>query len=233
MRCPLRMRQMARIVESLTKRMSLPQTRSSRYCPRADISAKWYEVRTQVSNMNAMQSARHAIVALSAIGLLIPRAAIAAPQPSAAPRTSALPVVAPPQSSSVLDVALDNGGILHGQVVDPQGKPLAGVGVQLWRQQRSAGTATTNAGGYFELAGLQGGIYQVDAAQSHDTWRLWAPRTAPPAAQPAAMVVAGGNTARGQMGAGRYWIPALVVTGIVAAAIAIPIAVSNSNNNGS
>jgi hypothetical protein len=133
----------------------------------------------------------------------------------------------------VLDVALDNGGVLRGQVVDPQGRPLPAVPVYVRQQQQQVGTAVTDSNGYFALAGLRGGIYQVDVAHSHATWRLWTARTAPPSAQRAAMMVAGGNILRGQFGAGRYFWPAVILTGIIGAAIAIPIAVSNSNNDGS
>lgn len=182
--------------------------------------------------MNVIQSSRHAIVSLASLGLLIPQVAFAAPPNSTRPTDPPLALGAS-QAGLVLDVALDDGGVLRGQVVDPQGRPLPGISVYVRQQQRQVATALTDSNGNFELGGLQGGIYQVEAAQSHATCRLWAARTAPPAAQRAAMIVAAGNTVRGQIDARRYFWPALIVTGVVGAAIAIPIAVNNSNNDGS
>jgi hypothetical protein len=138
-----------------------------------------------------------------------------------------------PDASQVIDVALDQGGVLRGQAVDAQGRPLVHAPLHARQQQQIVGTAVTDDNGYFAMAGLRGGVYQIEVAGSHATWRLWAARTAPPTALRAAMIVGGGDTVRGQWAGSRYFWPAVVLTGIIGAAIAIPIAVSNSNNDGS
>ncbi|MEX0679144.1 MAG: carboxypeptidase-like regulatory domain-containing protein [Pirellulales bacterium] len=181
--------------------------------------------------MNVVKSFRHTIVILAALGTLMPQAAFAAPPPG--------PVSGPnaPQPSLVLDVALDDGGILRGQVVDSQGTLLPRIPVDVRQQRQHIATTLTDSNGRFEFGGLSGGVYQIETAQSYATCRLWSPRTAPPTAQQAAMIVAGGNVVRGQWGQfmrpSRRMVYALVAVTMISAAIAIPIALNNGNSNGS
>lgn len=173
----------------------------------------------------------HAVALVASLGMLLPRVALAGPA-HFEPQDRAGSSV-PSEISQVLDVALDAAGILHGQVTDQHGAPLARVNVTVTQQQQQVGATTTDSNGWFGVGGLRGGVYQIEAAQSQATWRVWAPGAAPPSAQRAAMIVAGGDTLRGQSGARRFVIPTLILAGLIGTAIAVPIAISNANNNGS
>jgi len=132
----------------------------------------------------------------------------------------------------ISDVALNRGGQLDGTVLDPQGNPLPGVAVLVRQAAGRTFHATTNPAGRFQVAGLGGGMYQVLAAGGHATFRLWAAGTAPPAAQGAALIVAGGRQYRAHSAAPISLSPdALILTGIILGAIAIPLAVSNAQIN--
>jgi hypothetical protein len=168
-----------------------------------------------------------AAVGLALIGSLVPehhalaqgpgqRLAQAEPAPAAA---SPMP--------DVTDVALTAGGEFSGQVVDAQGRPQAGTNVMVCKQQQVVATTTTDQQGQFSMRGLQGGMYQVVAGQGMQSFRLWAPGTAPPAARQSALVVASDQVVRGQ-GGWRYWLTnPWVLSAAIAAAIAVPIALSN------
>lgn len=131
----------------------------------------------------------------------------------------------------VVDVAMAAGGTFRGQVVDRQGLPLAGTTVSIRQQQSEIASAVTDADGAFAVSRLPGGVYLVVAGPASGVYRLWAPGAAPPGANDSAMLVAGGNLVRGQ-GGWMYWATnPWVIGGVVAAAISIPIAVTNHNRH--
>ena len=163
-------------------------------------------------------------VVVATVGICFPQMALGA-HPAAKPA----PVVT--------DVALTS-GVLLGQVVDAQGKPVAGVPVSLSSGGRELiggeNAPRTDAGGLFSFKGLSNsGVYQVAAAQGQGTFRVWPEKIAPPSAQPGALVVAGGQTLRGQygmLGFRNLMSNPWVIAALVAAAIAVPVAIHNSDN---
>jgi len=133
--------------------------------------------------------------------------------------------VGPSDASSVSDIALREGGVLVGQVVDPQGIPKANLPVTLLAGQQELGVGRTDASGYFAFSGLQGGVYQVGTSQRQETLRVWTPSAAPPAAQPGALIVDGTELARGQFGYARFCLSDPWVYGpLIATAVAVPTA---------
>lgn len=134
----------------------------------------------------------------------------------------------------IVDVALQEDGVLLGQVVNPQGVPVPDAAVRISDGKQQLGLAKTNQDGYFAFKGLKGGLYQMQAADGSGMFRLWAARTAPPSAQKGALLVSGQDLARGQMGPRlRTWMQnPWVVGGAIGAAIAVPVAIVASDDDG-
>jgi hypothetical protein len=160
---------------------------------------------------------RGTVVALASIGMLLPQLALGVE--TAQPSSSVL-------STEVRDVALQEDGVLKGQVLDTQGAPLPGIPVVVARQGQPVATTKTAADGSFAVTGLRGGIYEIVTAQGSAVYRLWAPRTAPPAATASALIVSEDTVVRGAIGGFSPWI----LGAIVAAAVAIPLAMDDDDD---
>ena len=171
--------------------------------------------------MSKMGWLKTAVVTMATLGVCIPQVVWAA---DAAPK----PVVA--------DVALRDGGVLVGQVVNPQGAALEGVPVTLRYQNEAVVTAKTGKDGYFAVKGLRGGTHEIATVSGHGIYRLWAPGTAPPAAKAGVLVVDGDDVVLGQQTGGggglrTFLTNPLVIAGVVATAVAVPVAVSANNHH--
>jgi hypothetical protein len=138
----------------------------------------------------------------------------------------------PPRPAAV-DVALRDGGVLVGQVVSPQGKGVADTQVTVRHLDKNLTTTKSGQEGYFAVKGLRGGVYQLVADEGQGVYRFWSPGTAPPNAQEGAVLVAGKPIVRGQPNGGAHWktwlTNPLVIAGVVATAVAVPVAIHNSN----
>jgi len=129
------------------------------------------------------------------------------------------------------DVALSDGGTLQGQVVDLQNLGQPGVPIVLRYQNRDVIKTVTNTNGQFTAQDLHGGVYNIATAQGDNTFRLWAPRTAPPAAKPSAVVyVQNGGPSGGGGSLKAILGHPLVLPAVIATAIAVPVAVSSSHH---
>ncbi|MEX2093513.1 MAG: carboxypeptidase-like regulatory domain-containing protein [Pirellulales bacterium] len=167
------------------------------------------------------------LAAVACVGIVCPPAALAA-EPAGAAK----------------DVALRPGGVLVGQVIDQQGAVQVGSEISIQHDQQEVVRTKTDANGIFAAQGLRGGQYQIIAQDGQSFCRLWAADTAPPAASDAAVIVTGQEVVRGQWGAewgteygGRWldWVRShpYITAGVVAAAIAAPLAVAaTSDDNG-
>ena len=141
---------------------------------------------------------------------------------------------APAHRVAVRDIALLDGGVLRGQVVDAAGAAQANTKVAIARQDAVVATLTTNADGRFEVAGLSGGVYQIISAHSGGAFRIWSARTAPPAAEREVLLVTGEDVVRGQGapgGALRWLGNPWVLGGIVATAIIVPLALDKKGGS--
>lgn len=134
---------------------------------------------------------------------------------------------------STVDVVLSAKGQLHGQVIDSQGHPVDEALVGLRSHGRQVAVATTGTDGRFAVCELRGGLYEVATEHGNTTVRIWAPSTAPPAAQQILMVVSGPNVVRGAFSCcscvralANPWVLALIAT----AAIAIPLALDDDDD---
>lgn len=144
-----------------------------------------------------------------------------------------------PQSN---DVALRPGGLVVGRVVDRQGVAQAGAVVSIQQDQLEVVRTTADQNGVFAAQGLRGGPYQILTEHSQGLYRFWAPDTAPPAAQQTAVVVTSPDVVRGQygnsFGYGYGWLDWMrahpyLTAGIIASAIAIPVALAADHDHDS
>lgn len=203
----------------------------------------------RIDPMKRMGMLKVGAVVLACVGMLLPPPVVQAATTAADPDSKDQAEKTLPE---IVDVTLYDGGALRGQVVDLQGQPLARTTVSVRQFDREIATAVTNDVGYFRMTGLRGGMYAIAAAEAVGTCRLWAPNTAPPSAQPGALVVVGDHQVLGQGGCNdfqcrpmgcrpvrcyspmsrmKYWLAnPLVIAGIVATAVAIPVALHNSGS---
>ena len=177
--------------------------------------------------------AQRLATAIACLGMMIPPTAFAG-----------TPTLATP----VADVALGAGGQFVGKVVNAQGAPVVATTVSLRQAGQEVANATTDTQGRFDVQGLQGGQYQAVAENGSVVYRLWAPQTAPPAANTSALIVTGSDIMNGQYcdgscggtcsqcrgGGGGVlgWMkshPIIVAAGI-ATAIAVPLAIADDDD---
>lgn len=161
-----------------------------------------------------------ALIGMACTGLLMPTPLLRA--------ANNVPEQERPQAP-VMDVALAEGGVLHGQVVTSQGAPLGHTSISIRQTQSEAATTKTDHSGRFELTGLRGGTCQIVAGTEARVYRLWSPNTAPPSAKPSVLIVANAPQVLGQQGPIANWALShpWLVGGLVAGAIATPIAIHN------
>jgi hypothetical protein len=137
----------------------------------------------------------------------------------------------------VVDVALGHNGVLYGQLVDRQGRQLPITAIHLSNGHQDW-TTYTNAEGNFRLEGLVGSTYQVQAAGQTEIVRAWAQGTAPPQAVEGLLLVHDNSVVLGQhcgssvcgsmICAAKHPLSnPFILGGIVAAAVAIPVAIHN------
>ena len=166
-----------------------------------------------------VNSLKFAAAALSCLGMLLSPTAMAA-APLAAPS----------------DVALGDGGVLVGQVVDAQGMAVALATVTLADHQQEIAKVRADQDGKFSVPGLRGGVYRISSRGQDTMYRLWAPNTAPPIAQQGVILVVGDEVVRGQYGTSpgpfssiAQWVAdhPLITASAIGAAIAIPIALDD------
>jgi len=166
--------------------------------------------------MKMIRFLRGTFLALATAGMVMPSAIYAA-EPAPAP------------TPAVVDIALSDGGMLQGQLVDLQGANVSGVPVSVKTQDRDIATTTTTADGRFAVKGLRGGVYQVAAGQGHGIYRVWSAGTAPPAAQNGAIVYTQGGMGGGSLKT--LLSNPIVIAGVVATAVAVPVALANSRSS--
>jgi hypothetical protein len=154
-------------------------------------------------------------------------------------------LAAPPGQPLIADVALAEGGVLSGQVVNAQGVAMPQAPVAVLAEGREIIRVAAAENGAFSIGGLKGGVYEVVTPGQHGVYRLWTAGAAPPSAGNGVMLVAGSEeVVRGQYGYGpppappgpftqaMGWIGQhpFITAGIVATAIAVPIAVSEADD---
>lgn len=161
--------------------------------------------------MKAKKLLKGVMVAMAALGLCLPEIAFSA---------------TPTPTPAVVDIELADGGVLQGQVVDLQKGGVPGLPVSVLAQDKEVARTTTAENGRFTIPGLRGGVYRVAAGkEGQGLFRLWSAKTAPPAAQKDAIVYTqnccgGGGTLKMLLS------NPIIVAGLIATAIAVPVALA-------
>lgn len=105
------------------------------------------------------------------------------------------------QRQLVVDVALQQGGVLTGHLVDEQGRAIARSEVIIRQGRRVLQRGVTGAKGEFQFKGLRGGIYEVASDRGQQVFRIWSKGTAPRSARRTALIVSRQRqVVRGQFG---------------------------------
>ncbi|MDP6447556.1 MAG: hypothetical protein QGG36_26540 [Pirellulaceae bacterium] len=131
--------------------------------------------------MKLWKTLKSLIVVIAAVGALLPQAGALADA-----------------RAQISDVALAAGGQLRGQAVTPNGQSAKDAIITLVQRGETVAKTKADKDGLFQFSGLRGGVYAVAVnGQTRGVFRAWAPRTAPPAASQAVLVVADGQAARG------------------------------------
>lgn len=159
-----------------------------------------------------------ALTLLAAAGLCLPVSTLAATETKTGPT----------------DVKLTNGNILVGQVINAQGQAIAGKPVAVQYKNKLVAAPTTDKNGYFALKGVRPGVYRIASMKGVGDYRVWNEKTAPPKAASGALLVEGKEVIRGQingMALRNVLANPFVVAGIVATAVAVPVAIHNSHGD--
>ena len=99
----------------------------------------------------------------------------------------------------MIDVSLQEGGQLSGQLVGQDGRAIARQTVFVLRQGALVGASQTDIAGRFAVRGLPGGVYEVRSSQGGAMLcRCWAPQTAPPSATASLLLSNNSQVVRGQ-----------------------------------
>ncbi|GAB6165209.1 hypothetical protein JCM19992_12090 [Thermostilla marina] len=128
-------------------------------------------------------------------------------------------------AATVVDViAVD--GKLVGQVLDEKGRPAANTKVVIARFNRKAAEVETDRRGLFR-ARLAPGTYRLAVGERVFQCRVWDEKSAPPSAKKAVLLLtADPKLVLAQDGPTAQWLHnPWVITGIVAVAVAVPIAI--------
>jgi len=200
--------------------------------------------------MRNVYSLKGLAVGAATLGLLLPPQCLMAAGPTKGIAATSTTTSHAATAVPIADVELQVKGRFSGQIVNVQGQPLSNIQVILQGRGKHYQTSS-DAKGWFHIDGLTGGSYRLKANGQQNLCRLWAPGTAPPKAnQQLLLVEQNGQIVLGQFcgspvcgsqvggaGAGSRLKNALshplVIGGIVAAAIAIPVAIHNADDDDS
>ena len=144
-------------------------------------------------------------------------------------------------TNRVADIALKQGGVLQGQIINAAGVGVAKATLEL-TNGRQHWQAKTDGQGWFQFANLRGGTYHMQAGGQSQILRAWAPGTAPPTASLGLLVSPSTDVVRGQNpvspNTNQFFCVAKkrlanpwVVGGIAATAVSIPVLINNIDDD--
>jgi hypothetical protein len=123
---------------------------------------------------------------------------------------------------------------MAGQFVDAQGQPKQNQLLVVKRHNGELRQTKTDAQGRFVIEGMSGGLCQIASTESAVVCRCWTANSAPPSATRELLIVSGEGVQRGQRPIGDLLFSGpMLIALVIAAAIAIPIAIHNSDDDAS
>ena len=136
----------------------------------------------------ATMTAQSADAQQTASGSTIVGHSTSAPEPTES-ETPTAPATGPLTSSGVVDVALQEDGVIRGRVLKTDGSPVDGSRVVLKKGDRVVAAVISEADGQFKIKGLTSGVYQIETPTGHGVYRFWTSDAAPPSAMRQALLV--------------------------------------------
>ena len=191
---------------------------------RSDCSIRFLGLIAEGEAMRKMRRRVGAVIAsLACLALVLPPSGVRASQPAGGGEAA--------PASGIADVRLDERGLLRGKLVSTTGQPLATRPVVLQQAGGTACSTETDAAGGFVLRGVRAGVHRLVVDERSVACRVWTNAAAPPSAIDQLTVVAGPPLIRGQQPFSAVFTNPLFIGLVIAAAIAIPIAVHNAQND--
>ena len=139
--------------------------------------------------MKGFKMLQKVAMGLACLGMVIPCPEVMAATPQAK------------QANPAVDVALAEGGLATGVVLNAEGVVVEGAVVSLEQNGKAVAQVVTDENGRFAVTGLRAGGYVLKTGNQQGLFRFWAPETAPPSAHKAMAIVTGTkNVVRGQFG---------------------------------
>jgi hypothetical protein len=130
-----------------------------------------------------------------------------------------------------VDVALDQQQLLRGHVTTSNGAAAGGTSLSLWQAGKLQQQTQADEQGRFQFTLRRGGNYQLVVGNQLTAIRVWTAEAAPPGCV-RQLVVVNGDVLRAQSGKVPYMrVNPWLVAGVVAAAVAIPVVLSNNRSD--
>jgi len=181
--------------------------------------------------MRLFRAIRGLLVVLATFNIVLPTRTVVA----AAQRAQQLNV-----RKDLVHVALGKNGQMQGQLVDPQGKPLADHPVAIYDARRAQpnpkpiAEGRTDAKGRFTFHELRPSAVIVVADDSVAVCQCWNSNLAPPSAKQDILLVTDGKIERGQSPIGELlFANPIIMALLIIAAIAIPVAIHDAQDDAS
>ena len=171
-----------------------------------------------------LRTLKSTLAALACLGMLAGPLMAADPDRSLSPPAAGRP--------RIHDIALDADRSLHGEVRDVDGKLQPDADVSLWLGTVLVQRVRTGRWGRFAFRGLRGGSYEIRTSATRVTCRAWTAATAPPRAPTTILLLSNTGSVRGQQPLAEAFVfNPFLMGALIAAAIAIPIALHNSDQD--
>jgi hypothetical protein len=139
-------------------------------------------------------------------------------------------------SRSTQDIALSKDGMLRGRLLDAAGQPISNWALVVVNGEHRRFDARTDINGRFAVGPMRGGVCAIITGSHVAQVRVWADRTAPPAAVAQIDLipfdVGEGHEFRGQSPIGEFFCSdRFLFAAVLAGAVIIPVAIQSNRHD--